>query len=58
MYALNCACGCISESEALLLAGFFPATPRCPRLAFSLDLLEALLLECQVAVQDFVAAIQ
>ena len=30
------------ESEALLLAGFFPATPRCPRLAFSLDLLDLL----------------
>ena len=40
--------------------GFFPATATKPRLAFALellDLLEALLLECQVAVSDFVSAL-
>ena len=54
-------CNCISESQALIRAGFFPATPEHPRLAFAvelLDLLEALLLECQVPVKDFVAALQ
>ena len=44
-----------------LWAGFFPASPKRPQVAFAvdlLDLLEALLLECQVAVQDFVAALK
>ena len=53
-------CPCTSETQTLLQAGFFPATATRPRLAFALellDLLEALLLECQVAVQDFVAAL-
>ena len=53
-------CTCTSEAQTLLQAGFFPATPSRPRLAFALellDLLEALLLECQVAVQDFVSAL-
>ena len=54
-------CECISEPQALLLAGFFPASPKFLQVAFAvslLDLLEALLLECQVAVQDFVAALK
>lgn len=39
---------------------FFPATPKNPRLAFSftlLDVMEAYMLECQVALKDFVAAL-
>ena len=38
----------------------FAATPKQPQLAFTFDLLdlfEALMLECQVAAHDFVAAI-
>lgn len=53
-------CPCTSEAQSLLQAGFFPATATRPRLAFAielLDLLEALLLECQVAVHDFVSAL-
>lgn len=53
-------CGCTSEAVTLISAGLFPATPKQPKLAFTfalLDLFEALLLECQVSAQDFVAAI-
>lgn len=53
-------CPCTSEAQTLLQAGFFPATATRPRLAFALellDLLEALVLECQVALQDFVSAL-
>ena len=44
----------------LIGMGLFPATPKQPKLVFTfalLDLFEALLLECQVSAQDFVAAI-
>ena len=54
-------CPCTSEAQSLLQAGFFPAIPTWPRLAFAielLDLLEALQLECQVAVHDFVSALR
>ena len=50
-------CSCESEVETLLHAHLFPATPKQPQLAFIfqlMDWLEALMLECQVAVQDFV----
>ncbi len=53
-------CTCESEATTLISAGLFPATPKQPKLAFTfalLDLFEALLLECQVSAQDFVAAI-
>ena len=53
-------CCCESEMETLLHAGLFPATPKMPQLAFTvelLDWLEALMLECQVPSQDFVDAI-
>ena len=46
--------------EMFLKLGLFPATPCQPKIAFTfhlLDLLEALLLECQVATQDFVSAL-
>ena len=52
-----CSCKC----DALKLIGFnyWPGTPVYPRVAFTfefMDLLEALLLECHVAVQDFTQA--
>ena len=53
-------CVCVSEAETLLQLGLFPATPKQPQLAFALPLLdwmEALMLECQVSAQDFVAAL-
>ncbi len=52
-------CGYESEAETLLRLKLFPATPKQPRLVFTfslLDWLEALMLECQVSAQDFVAA--
>lgn len=51
---------CYTEPEVLAQHGYFAATPKQPRLAFQfqvLDLLEALLLECQVALKDFTAAL-
>ena len=53
-------CGCFSEAEILIKLGYFAATPQRPQLAFQfqlLDLLEALLLECQVSVKDLTAAL-
>ena len=53
-------CACIDEPQALIQAGFFPDSPKRPQLAFDMnlfDLLQALLLECQVAVKDFVSAL-
>ena len=40
---------------------YWPATPSCPTIAFSfalMDWMETLLLECQVAVQDFTLALE
>ena len=45
----------------MVRARLWPATPKYPRLAFSfelLDLAEALLLECQVALKDLCKALQ
>ena len=68
MYALLClllginhkiqftCCACEPLGVTLTRANLWPATPSNPRFAFSfalLDLAEALLLECQVAVKDF-----
>ena len=53
-------CKCYSEVETLVCLKLFPATPQRPTMAFCfelLDLLEVLLLECQVAVKDFTAAV-
>ena len=53
-------CACSSVAETLVKNKFFPATPKHPRLAFSFtlfDILEACMLECQVALKDFVAAL-
>ena len=54
-------CGCKSEVETLTELRLWPATPTKPTLAFTfqlLDMLEALLLECQVSVKDFVEALK
>ena len=51
----------MSEAETLLQLGLFPATPKLPKLAFTLPLfewLEALMLEYQVSAHDFVAALK
>ncbi len=53
-------CGCETEVQTLLRNNLFPATPKQPQLAFTfqlLDWLEAVMLECHVAVQDFVSAV-
>ena len=54
-------CSCYSEVvDTLIKLGYFTATPQHPQLAFQfqlLDLLEALLLECQVAVKYFTSAL-
>ncbi len=51
---------CFGRIYFLLRAHLFPATPKQPQLVFCFKLFdwyEALLLECQVAVQDFVSAL-
>ena len=55
-----CFCSCHSEAETLARLGFFPATPTRPLTAFQfllLDKLEAFMLECQVPLKDFLAAL-
>ena len=54
-------CKCKLDAHRLMELGYWPATPSCPMLAFSMSLIdwmEALLLECQVAVQDFTCALK
>lgn len=54
-------CGCGPDAVSLVKFKYWPATPSRPSIAFSfamLDWLEALLLECQVPVQDFVYAME
>ena len=56
-----CFCTCHSEAETLTRLGFFPSTPIHPSTAFQfllLDKLESLLLECQVPLKDFLAALR
>ena len=53
-------CECESTAVTMTRARMWPASPLKPRLAFSFDLLnwaEALLLECQVSVNDFCKAL-
>ena len=53
-------CPCESDAEKLVKLRYWPATPKRPSIAFSfslLDWLEALLLECQVALNDASKAI-
>ena len=48
------------EIDILIKYGFFPATPQRPKIAFQfqlLDLLETLVLECQLAIKDFITAL-
>ena len=54
-------CQCFDEIDTLIQFELFPATLKRPTVTFSfqlLDYLEALLLECQVAVSDFTAALK
>lgn len=54
-------CKCQPDALRLIELGYWPATPSHPGLAFTqsfMDWMEALLLECQVAVQDFTSAIE
>jgi len=53
-------CPCESDVVKLIKLNYWPATPARPSIAFSfslLDWLEALLLECQVALHDATEAI-
>ena len=53
-------CDCNEEVVTLIKLGFLAATPKRPHVALQfqlLDLLEALLFECQIAVKDFVSAL-
>ena len=53
-------CHCESDIVTLIRLNYWPATPSRPSIAFSfslLDWLQALLLECQVPVQDFSSAL-
>lgn len=54
-------CKCMSDAIRLIELGYWPATPARPNLAFTqsfMDWMEALLLECQVSVQDFTSAVE
>ena len=54
-------CKCQSDALTLIELGYWPATPSRPGLAFTssfMNWMEALLLECQVAVQDFSSAME
>ena len=53
-------CQCEPVAVTMVRARLWPATPQFPRLAFTFELLdwaEALLLECQVALQDLCKAL-
>jgi len=54
-------CKCRSDALTLIALGYWPGTPTRPFVAFSfsfMDWMEALLLECQVSVQDFSSALE
>ena len=54
-------CSCESDALTLMRLRYWPGTPTRPLVAFSfalMDWMEALLLECQVAVQDFATALE
>lgn len=56
---LQC-CECEPVTVSMARARMWPASPQYPRLAFTFDLLdwvEALLLECHVALKDFCGAL-
>ena len=52
-------CPCECDGVKLVKSSYWPGSPVNPNVGFSfefMDLLEALLLDCQVAVQDFTQA--
>ena len=54
-------CKCVPDALRLIKLGYWPATPTRPVLAFThsfMEWMEALLLECQVSVQDFSSAVE
>ena len=54
-------CKCVPDALRLINLGYWPATPTRPILAFTcsfMEWLEALLLECQISVQDFSNAVE
>ena len=54
-------CKCKLDAHRLMELGYWPATPSRPVVAFSMSLMdwmEATLLECQIAVQDFMRALK
>ena len=54
-------CKCQLDAHQLMELGYWPATLSRPVVAFSMSLMdwmEATLLECQVAVQDFTSALK
>lgn len=54
-------CHCEEEATTLIRYCLWPASPTRPVMAFAFDLLdrcESLLLECQVALSDFVASLK
>lgn len=54
-------CKCIPDALRLISLGYWPATPTRPVLAFThpfMEWMEALLLECQVSIQDFSSAVE
>ena len=56
---LHC-CDCEPVTVTMVRARMWPASPQYPRLAFSfemMDWVEAILLECQVAVKEFCGAL-
>ena len=54
-------CSCVADALTLMRLRYWPGTPKRPQVAFSyalMDWMEALLLECQVVVQDFATALE
>ena len=54
-------CSCKADALTLKRLCYWPGMPKRPQVAFSfalMDWMEALLLECQVAVQDFATALE
>lgn len=54
-------CKCKNDSLRIMELGYWPASPSRPVLAFSFsffDWLEALLLECQIALNDYCDAVE
>lgn len=53
-------CDCEPVTTTMVRMGIWPASPHSPQLAYTfglLDWVEALMMECQVALKDFCAAL-